>query len=121
VDGENSNGRWRRVCALCDAVAVLPGGARAAYLAQACAGDSQLRQEVGRGGMGTVWRAERVDGGFRQTVAIKLIKRWMDTNSAKRPATPWQSRPANRRRPPRQRPLSHPAFEAPSLSASAWP
>lgn len=43
-------------------------------------GPFQLIEEVGRGGMGTVWRAERVDGGFDQTVAIKLIKRGMDTN-----------------------------------------
>jgi len=43
-------------------------------------GPYQLHEEVGRGGMGTVWRAERVDGGFDQTVAIKLIKRGMDTN-----------------------------------------
>jgi eukaryotic-like serine/threonine-protein kinase len=43
-------------------------------------GPYQLQEEVGRGGMGTVWRAERVDGGFDQTVAIKLIKRGMDTN-----------------------------------------
>ncbi len=38
-----------------------------------------LEEEVGRGGMGTVWRASRVEGGFRQTVAVKLIKRGMDT------------------------------------------
>ncbi len=38
-----------------------------------------LEEEVGRGGMGTVWRASRAEGGFRQTVAIKLIKRGMDT------------------------------------------
>ncbi len=43
-------------------------------------GPYQLHEEIGRGGMGTVWRAERVDGGFQQTVAIKLIKRGMDTN-----------------------------------------
>lgn len=34
-------------------------------------GPYQLESEVGRGGMGTVWRAHRVDGGFEQTVAIK--------------------------------------------------
>ncbi|MBL8238279.1 MAG: serine/threonine protein kinase [Bryobacterales bacterium] len=43
-------------------------------------GPFQLIEEVGRGGMGTVWRAARVDGGFAQTVAIKLINRGMDTN-----------------------------------------
>ncbi len=40
----------------------------------------RLDEEVGRGGMGVVYRAERVDGEFDQTVAIKLIKRGMDTD-----------------------------------------
>lgn len=40
----------------------------------------ELRREIGRGGMGAVYLAERVDGEFRQTVAIKLIKRGMDTD-----------------------------------------
>jgi serine/threonine-protein kinase len=29
---------------------------------------------IGRGGMGSVYRGERIDGGFEQTVAIKLIR-----------------------------------------------
>jgi serine/threonine protein kinase/Tfp pilus assembly protein PilF len=40
----------------------------------------ELKREIGRGGMGAVYLAERVDGEFRQTVAIKLIKRGMDTD-----------------------------------------
>jgi serine/threonine protein kinase/Tfp pilus assembly protein PilF len=40
----------------------------------------RLEEEIGRGGMGAVYRASRVDGEFRQTVAIKLIKRGMDTD-----------------------------------------
>ncbi|MDI1242109.1 MAG: protein kinase, partial [bacterium] len=36
--------------------------------------------QIGRGGMGAVYRAERADGEFHQTVAIKLIKRGMDTD-----------------------------------------
>src|SRR3954465_8811575 len=40
----------------------------------------RLDEEVGRGGMGVVYRAERVDGEFDQTVAVKLIKRGMDTD-----------------------------------------
>ncbi len=43
-------------------------------------GAYRLEKEVGRGGMGVVYRAERVDGEFAQTVAIKLIKRGMDTD-----------------------------------------
>lgn len=40
----------------------------------------ELKEELGRGGMGAVFLAERVDGEFRQRVAIKLIKRGMDTD-----------------------------------------
>ncbi|HEX8639243.1 MAG TPA: protein kinase, partial [Pyrinomonadaceae bacterium] len=40
----------------------------------------ELRREIGRGGMGAVFLAERVDGEFYQTVAVKLIKRGMDTD-----------------------------------------
>jgi non-specific serine/threonine protein kinase/serine/threonine-protein kinase len=37
-------------------------------------GPWRIREELGRGGMGTVYRAERDDGSFAQTVAIKLIR-----------------------------------------------
>lgn len=43
-------------------------------------GAYRLEEEVGRGGMGVVYRGVRVDGEFDQTVAIKLIKRGMDTD-----------------------------------------
>ncbi len=33
-----------------------------------------IKEELGRGGMGTVYRAERDDGSFAQTVAVKLIR-----------------------------------------------
>lgn len=36
-------------------------------------------RELGRGGMGTVYLAERADGEFHQRVAIKVVKRGMDT------------------------------------------
>jgi serine/threonine protein kinase/Tfp pilus assembly protein PilF len=36
-------------------------------------GSYRLLSELGRGGMGTVWLAERADAEFRQSVAIKLI------------------------------------------------
>ncbi len=41
----------------------------------------ELQREIGRGGMGAVYLGKRADGEFRQTVAIKLIKRGMDTDS----------------------------------------
>src|SRR5215210_6401287 len=43
-------------------------------------GPYRLEEEIGRGGMGVVYRAARVDGEFDQTVAVKLIKRGMDTD-----------------------------------------
>lgn len=36
-------------------------------------GAFEIREQIGLGGMGAVFRAERVSGGFEQTVAIKLI------------------------------------------------
>jgi serine/threonine protein kinase/Tfp pilus assembly protein PilF len=43
-------------------------------------GSYQITGEIGRGGMGAVYLAERVDGAFKQKVAVKLIKRGMDTS-----------------------------------------
>lgn len=37
---------------------------------------------LGRGGMGSVYEAERVDGQFEQRVALKLIRRGMETEGA---------------------------------------
>jgi non-specific serine/threonine protein kinase/serine/threonine-protein kinase len=36
--------------------------------------------ELGRGGMGAVYLAERADGDFRKLVAVKVVKRGMDTD-----------------------------------------
>jgi non-specific serine/threonine protein kinase/serine/threonine-protein kinase len=44
-------------------------------------GAYRLIREIGQGGMGTVYLAERVDGSFDKQVAVKLIKRGMDTNA----------------------------------------
>ena len=43
-------------------------------------GPYRLIGELGRGGMGTVYLAERADGQFEQHVALKLVKRGMDTD-----------------------------------------
>jgi len=51
-----------------------------AELAGTVVGNYRLLQEIGRGGMGTVWLAERADGHFEQRVAIKLMKRGMDSD-----------------------------------------
>ncbi|WP_412061159.1 tetratricopeptide repeat protein [Rubrivirga sp. IMCC45206] len=81
-----------RVAALLDADAapapVLGGRALAAlYGEDALAGQRvgpwRVAEHLGVGGMGTVYRAERADG-FEQTVALKLIKRGMDTDAVLR-------------------------------------
>jgi tRNA A-37 threonylcarbamoyl transferase component Bud32/tetratricopeptide (TPR) repeat protein len=44
----------------------------------------KLVRRIGEGGMGAVWLAERVEGGFAQRAAVKLIKRGMDTDDVLR-------------------------------------
>jgi eukaryotic-like serine/threonine-protein kinase len=51
---------------------VAPGGMVGPY---------RIEREIGRGGMAVVYRAVRADGEFRKRVAIKLIKRGMDTRA----------------------------------------
>ena len=43
-------------------------------------GAYRIEREIGRGGMGAVYLAERADGQYEQRVALKLIKRGMDTD-----------------------------------------
>jgi len=47
-------------------------------------GPYRLLERVGEGGMGDVYRAERADGAFEQTVALKLVKPGMDTRAVLR-------------------------------------
>jgi serine/threonine-protein kinase len=47
-------------------------------------GAYRLLHELGAGGMGTVFLAERVDGGFVQTVAIKLLRGFPTTDGLRR-------------------------------------
>lgn len=56
------------------------GKAEASALANQQFGPYRVVREIGRGGMGTVWLAERADGQFQQQVALKLIKRGMDSD-----------------------------------------
>lgn len=56
----------------------------AADLAGQEVGPYRLIREIGGGGMGAVYLAERIDGKFRQQVALKLLKREMNTGSLRR-------------------------------------
>jgi serine/threonine protein kinase len=47
-------------------------------------GPYRVLREIGRGGMGAVYLAERADDQYQKRVAIKLIKRGMDTDSVLR-------------------------------------
>jgi serine/threonine protein kinase len=48
-------------------------------LVNARLGAYRLLKEIGRGGMGTVYLAERDDGQFRKQVAVKMVRPGMDT------------------------------------------
>ncbi|MGB7208236.1 MAG: protein kinase [Pyrinomonadaceae bacterium] len=43
-------------------------------------GNYRIEREIGRGGMGAVYEAERADGEFRLRVALKVVKRGIDTD-----------------------------------------
>jgi len=57
----------------------LPAGADAAAPADGRAGPYRLLRVIGEGGMGVVFLAERSDDSYEQRVAVKLIKRGMDS------------------------------------------
>src|ERR1041384_5157092 len=44
----------------------------------------KLLAEIGRGGMGVVYRAARADDQFRKQVAIKIVRRGLDTEETRR-------------------------------------
>ena len=52
-----------------------------AALAGTRIGPWRLERKLGTGGMGVVWLAQRADGQFEQCVALKLIKRGMDSDA----------------------------------------
>ncbi len=47
-------------------------------------GNYKIVRELGQGGMGAVYLAERADGKFEQKVALKLLKREMNTSALRR-------------------------------------
>ena len=47
-------------------------------------GPYRIVEEIGRGGMGTVYLAERADGQFEQRVAVKLMRAGLDSTAAQR-------------------------------------
>ena len=51
-----------------------------AAMAPARAGPWRLDERVGEGGMGEVWRARRVEGGFEQVAALKVIRAGVDSD-----------------------------------------
>jgi tetratricopeptide (TPR) repeat protein/tRNA A-37 threonylcarbamoyl transferase component Bud32 len=64
---------------------LMPALAAHASLSGKRVGAYLLHEEIGRGGMGAVYRAERVDGSVAQQVAIKFVRReLLDANTLKR-------------------------------------
>ncbi len=61
-----------------------PGGAEPGEVLPRRLGPYELLRRVGAGGMGSVYLALRADGQFRRRVAVKLIKRGMDTEEVLR-------------------------------------
>lgn len=47
-------------------------------------GPYRLVQLLGRGGMSSVWLAERADGAYQKTIAIKVLRQWIDGEDAVR-------------------------------------
>ncbi|MEM9986702.1 MAG: serine/threonine-protein kinase, partial [Bacteroidota bacterium] len=44
-------------------------------------GPYEVQEEIGRGGMAVVYLAERVDGAYQEKVAIKVLKKGLDTEA----------------------------------------
>jgi len=72
----------RRVRTWADVEAFGPSDAADGLLGRRI-GPYRLADLLGRGGMGAVYRAERVDGPFRQTVALKLLPVGLDSPAAR--------------------------------------
>jgi serine/threonine protein kinase/Tol biopolymer transport system component len=66
--------------ALATTVKYAPEDSRAPGAAGSFIGVYRTVREIGRGGMGVVYLAERADSEFRKRVALKVVKRGMDTD-----------------------------------------
>jgi serine/threonine-protein kinase len=64
-----------------DARAVVPNLVDDAGPADRQAGPYRLLRKLGEGGMGVVWLGERIDGAYEKQVAVKILKRGMDTHA----------------------------------------
>ncbi|MBX3727181.1 MAG: protein kinase [Xanthomonadales bacterium] len=60
---------------------VASGDTRPALMPGDTVGPWRLVAAIGEGGMGEVWRARRDDGAFQREVAVKLLKRGLDTEA----------------------------------------
>lgn len=54
------------------------------FLAGSKIGNYEIIAEIGQGGMGAVYLAQRADGKFEQRVALKLLKRELNTSALRR-------------------------------------
>lgn len=61
--------RWKQIDALFDAVEELPAGERDAFLAEACAGDEELRREV----LSLLAEGEKIADDFMERSAMKVV------------------------------------------------
>lgn len=59
-------------------------GVEAAFVAGTRLGPWRLTQHLAQGGMGTVWEAERDDGAFAMTVAVKVLRAGLTTDALRR-------------------------------------
>lgn len=75
---------WQGLADFLDAGGPPPGSGDAPGRTGELVGPYRILREVGRGGMATVYLAERADGQWEQQVALKVIRRGLDTDDVVR-------------------------------------